>query len=73
MCEGELDIVVADADTLAAVGDQYELRSADESLYDEFVAFGLPDESPLRSDIDAVLSDLHRQGVVRQIVERWTD
>ena len=70
---GDLDIVVADRFTLSTVGDDYGLRSADEPLYDEFVGFGLPEDSPLRDDIDAVLSDLHRQGVVRQVVDRWTD
>jgi polar amino acid transport system substrate-binding protein len=69
---GDLDIVVADEYSLAAVGDGYGLRSTGEPLYDEFVAFGMEEDSPLRSDINAVLSDLHRQGVVRQIVERWT-
>lgn len=69
---GDLDIVVADRYTLATVGGDYGLRSTDEPLYDEFLGFGLRDDSPLRDDVDAVLSDLHRHGVVRQIVDRWT-
>jgi polar amino acid transport system substrate-binding protein len=71
--DGELDVVVADKYSLAATGGDYGLRSTDEPVYDEFVSFGVGEDSPLRSDINAVLSDLHRQGVVRQIVDRWTD
>lgn len=69
---GDLDIVVADEYTLAVVGGDYGLRSTAEPLYDEFIAFGLPEDSPLRSDINAELSDLERQDVVREIVDRWT-
>jgi polar amino acid transport system substrate-binding protein len=71
--DGELDIVLADEYTLASVGDGYGLRSSGEPLYDEFVAFGMSDGSPLRSEINGVLSDIQRQGLVRQIVSRWTD
>lgn len=40
---------------------------------DELVAFGRREDSPLRDDVDAVLADLHREGVIRPTVERWTD
>ncbi len=71
--DGDVDIVVADEYTVEAVGEQYGLRSAGEPLYDEFIAFTVSEDSPLRSDINAALSELHRQGVVREIVQRWTD
>jgi len=70
---GELDIVVADRYTLASLGSSYGLRSTADPLYDEFVAFGMQENSPLRSDVNAVLSDLHRNGVVRDIIDRWTN
>lgn len=70
---GELDIVVGDEYTLAAVGAEYGLRSTGKPLYAEFVAFGVRDESPLRNEINTVLSDLHRQGAIRTIVDRWTE
>lgn len=65
--------MVADLYSLVSVRDEYGLRSSDEPLYDEFVGFGLPGGSPLRDDVNGVLGDLHREGVIRQIVERWTD
>lgn len=71
--DGDLDIAVADKFTLEAVGSSYGLRSTDDPLYSEFIAFGIVEDSPLQNDINAVLSDLHQQGVVHEIVERWTD
>jgi polar amino acid transport system substrate-binding protein len=70
--EGDLDIVVADRYTLDTLGGDYGLRSSNDPLYDEFLAFGLRNDSPLRDDINATLSDLHRLGLVRDIVDRWT-
>jgi polar amino acid transport system substrate-binding protein len=69
---GDLDLVVADKYTLDAAAGDYGLRVPAATLYDEFLAFGLPEDSPLRGDINAQLSELHRQGVVREIVRRWT-
>lgn len=70
---GDVDIVVADRFTLDATGADYGVRGTDEPLYDEFIAYAVREDSPLRSDINESLSDLHRQGVVREIVDRWTD
>lgn len=70
---GDVDIVVADTYTLAAVGDDFGLRSTDQPLYDEFISFGLGDGSELLDAVNTELSDLHRQGVVRDVVGRWSD
>ena len=69
---GEVDVVVADRYSLEALGSDYGLRGTGELLYDEFIGFALREDSPLRSDINGVLSDLHQQGRIREIVERWT-
>jgi ABC-type amino acid transport substrate-binding protein len=73
VASGDLDVVVADAYTLAAVGGDYGLRSTGQPLYDEFIAFGLRDGDEVRDAVNAALSDLHRQGVVRDVVDRWSD
>jgi polar amino acid transport system substrate-binding protein len=69
---GEVDVVVADWYTMETVGADYGVRSTGELLYDEFIAFAIREDSPLRSDINGALSDLHQRGVVREIVDRWT-
>jgi polar amino acid transport system substrate-binding protein len=69
---GAVDVVVADEYSLVALGGEYGLRSTGYLLYDEFIGFGVRDDSPLLSDVNAVLSDLHQQGLVREIVDRWT-
>jgi polar amino acid transport system substrate-binding protein len=71
--DGVVDIVLADAYSLDVAGAEYGLRGGGAPLYDEFIAYAVREESPLRSDINAALSDLHREGVVREIVQRWTD
>lgn len=69
---GEIDVVVADQYELEALGGDFGVRSTGELLYDEFIAFAVREDSPLRSDINGALSDLHRRGVIREIVGRWT-
>lgn len=69
---GEVDVVVADQYELEALGGDFGVQSTGELLYDEFIAFAVQEDSPLRSDINGALSDLHRRGVIREIVARWT-
>lgn len=70
--EGEVDVVVADRYSLDAVGGRYGLRGSDELLYDEFIAFGVREDSPLRNEINEALSDLHQLGRIREIADRWS-
>jgi polar amino acid transport system substrate-binding protein len=69
---GDVDVVVADQYELDALGGDFGVRSTGELLYDEFIAFAVREDSPLRSEINGALSDLHRRGVIREIVARWT-
>jgi ABC-type amino acid transport substrate-binding protein len=65
-------VVVADRYSMDALGSDYGVRGTDVLLYDEFISFAVPEGSPLISDINGALSDLHQQGVIRDVVERWT-
>lgn len=69
---GEVDVVVADRYSLDALGADYGIRGTGDLLYDEFIGFAVPEDSPLRSDINGALSDLHQQGRIREIVDHWT-
>jgi ABC-type amino acid transport substrate-binding protein len=69
---GDVDVVVADRYSMDALGSDYGVRGTDVLLYDEFISFAVPEGSPLISDINGALSDLHQQGVIRDVVERWT-
>ncbi len=46
-------------------------KASDVTLKDHFIA--RPDGSELRDEINGAIADLHQDGTVRRIVDRWTD
>jgi polar amino acid transport system substrate-binding protein len=68
----EVDVIVANPYALQVVGPRYGVVPVGDVLYEEFVAFGLAQGSPLREQINAQLAALQSTGAVSAIVNRWT-
>jgi polar amino acid transport system substrate-binding protein len=66
-----VDVVVANPYALQVVGPRYGVVPVGDVMYEEFVAFGLAQGSPLREEINAQLASLQSTGAVSAIVNRW--
>jgi polar amino acid transport system substrate-binding protein len=67
----EIDVMIANPYALQVVGPRYGVVPVGDVLYEEFVAFGLQQDSPLREQINAQLASLQATGAVTAIVNRW--
>ncbi|MEM7337441.1 MAG: transporter substrate-binding domain-containing protein [Actinomycetota bacterium] len=68
---GEVDIMVANPFAIDALGSRYGVLPTGSVLYQEFETFGLAQGSPWREPINQALADLHADGEVEEIIDRW--
>lgn len=68
---GDLDVVLASPFAIAALGPDHDVQATGSVLYEEFEAFGVQQDSPLREPINGVLARLQAEGKVAEVIDRW--